>query len=73
MSHIREENRTLVIKLVAECPIGIPHQECILQPLRDIPYIDAHVLVRNLTDSNIEHIINLHQTCLATCTNNHPV
>lgn len=60
-----KKNRALVMGLVEDCPAGKPRQDCIVNYLRQIHFIDAHVIVRKLPESDLQHILNHHENCLA--------
>ena len=64
MSYDRKKNRAIVMDIVQNCPAGEPVKDCIVHPLREVHFIDAHVLVRKLSDTDLAHIINHHKTCL---------
>lgn len=60
-----KNNRAIVMGLVEDCPGGKPLQDCIVNPFRKIHFIDAHVIVRELSASDLMQIINHHKRCLA--------
>jgi hypothetical protein len=59
-----EEKRIWVQGLLIECPMGTHLDDCPAKELRKIPLKERVNLVKEMTDDQIDQIINYHRACL---------